>query len=68
MTLAKYSIATALWALFYLVIAFAVAIGFGAGWRLINSSPSFARLRRKESNGNGTGNGNKAAQPANAGT
>ena len=59
MTLVKYAIAMAVWALFYLVVAFAIAIGFGAGWRMINGVPSirFPKFKRKEASNNGGGNG-----------
>ncbi len=65
MTLVKYAVAMCVWALFYLVVAFAIAIGFGAGWRMINGVPSirFPKFKRKEATGNG-GNGSKAGEAA----
>jgi hypothetical protein len=68
MTLVKYAVAMAVWALFYLVVAFAIAIGFGAGWKLINggySRPQFLKFRRKEGGNNGN-NGHTAARSADA--
>jgi len=67
MTLAKYTVAVLLWALFYLICAFAIAVGFGIGWRLVGNGKPFTRPRfpqlkipRREVGSNG----NTAATPA----
>lgn len=68
MTLVKYAVAMAVWALFYLIVAFAIAIGFGTGWRMVNSVPSirFPKFRVKGGGNNG-GNGSKAGAGVEAG-
>jgi len=65
-TLVKYIIAVVLWAVFYLVVAFAVAIGFGLGWRLITGTSLKDSLidRRERRQKDGTGGNGKVPEGA----